>query len=182
MGAEGAAPVARRPDNCGTGSPARHGLPHPYAMFPELVDTSEPEDDTPSCGLAEELARQELFVNQSVVTPTLAILWEFFSPRSADLAWRIRQSQNLQHACHPCACNHRHWREEMIDLTEFQQRAAAAATTKMLTGKHLSICDLDAIAATIGRKQALAGQDYAALRAVHCMDWADMGPDLAQMV
>lgn len=70
----------------------------------------------------------------------------------------------------------------MDDLTEFHRRAAAAATTKMLTGKHFSICDLDAIAATIGRKQALAGQDYAALRAVHCMDWADMGPDLARMV
>lgn len=70
----------------------------------------------------------------------------------------------------------------MDSLSEFQQRAAAVAVTKMLTGKHFSICDLDAIAATIGRKQALAGQDYAALRAVHCMDWADMGPDLARMV
>lgn len=70
----------------------------------------------------------------------------------------------------------------MNDISEFQRRAAAAATTKMLTGKHFSICDLDAIAVTIGRKSALAGQDYAALRAVHCMDWADMGPDLARMV
>lgn len=70
----------------------------------------------------------------------------------------------------------------MNELTEFHQRAAAAAVTKMLTGKHFSICDLDAIAATIGRKQALAGQDYAALRSVHCMDWTDMGPDLARMV
>jgi hypothetical protein len=70
----------------------------------------------------------------------------------------------------------------MNDSTEFHRRAAVAATTKMLTGKHFSICDLDAIAATIGRKQALSGQDYAALRAVHCMDWADMGPDLARMV
>ena len=70
----------------------------------------------------------------------------------------------------------------MNDISEFHRRAAAAATTKMLTGKHFSICDLDAIAATIGRKSALAGQDYAALRAVHCMDWVDMGPDLARMV
>ena len=60
-------------------------LPYPYAMLPELVDTSEPEDDTPSCGLAEALARQELFVNQSVVTPALAILWEFF--RHGRLTW-----------------------------------------------------------------------------------------------
>jgi len=60
-------------------------LPYPYAMLPELIDTSEPEDDTPSCGLAEALARQELFVNQSVVTPALAILWEFF--RHGRLTW-----------------------------------------------------------------------------------------------
>ncbi|MGM3410597.1 hypothetical protein [Ralstonia holmesii] len=70
----------------------------------------------------------------------------------------------------------------MNDMTEFQQRAAAAAVTKMLTGKHFSICDLDSIAETMGRKSALAGQDYAALRAVHCMHWADMGPDLSRMV
>jgi PRTRC genetic system ThiF family protein len=60
-------------------------LPYPYSMLPELVDTSEPEDDTPSCGLAEALARQELFVNQSVVTPALAMLWEFF--RHGRLTW-----------------------------------------------------------------------------------------------
>jgi hypothetical protein len=68
------------------------------------------------------------------------------------------------------------------DLTEFQQRAAAVATMKMLGQKHFSICDLDAIAKTIGRESFLAGRDYAALRAVHCVDWADMGPELALMV
>lgn len=61
-------------------------LPYPYDVLPELVDTSEPEDDAPSCGLAEALSRQELFVNQSVVTPALAILWEFF--RHGRLTWR----------------------------------------------------------------------------------------------
>jgi hypothetical protein len=70
----------------------------------------------------------------------------------------------------------------MNDLTEFQQRAAAVATVKMLSGKGFSICDLDAIAKTVGRESALAGRDYAALRAVHCVDWADMGPDLSRMV
>jgi hypothetical protein len=68
------------------------------------------------------------------------------------------------------------------NLTEFHQRAASAATVKMLSGKHFSVCDLDSIAATIGRKGCLAGRDYDALRSVHCMDWADMGPDLARMV
>jgi len=69
----------------------------------------------------------------------------------------------------------------MNDLTEFQQRAASAALVKMLGGKSFSICDLDSIAETIGRKSSMAGRDYAALRAIHCVSWADMGPDLARM-
>ncbi len=70
----------------------------------------------------------------------------------------------------------------MSDLTEFQQRAASVAIVKMLGGKHFSICDLDAIAKTMGQTSAMAGRDYAALQAVHCVDWADMGSDLARMV
>lgn len=69
----------------------------------------------------------------------------------------------------------------MNDLTEFQQRACAVAVVKMLNGKHFSVCDLDSIAKTMGREAALAGRDYAALRSVHCVDWADMGPELTRM-
>ncbi|KVA25268.1 dinucleotide-utilizing protein [Burkholderia cepacia] len=57
----------------------------PYDVLPELIDTTVPEDDTPSCSLAEALERQELFINQAVVTQGLAILWEFF--RHARLTW-----------------------------------------------------------------------------------------------
>ena len=60
-------------------------LPSPYDVLPELVDLKAKEDDTPSCGLAEALERQELFVNQSIVTPALSILWEFF--RHGKLTW-----------------------------------------------------------------------------------------------
>jgi PRTRC genetic system ThiF family protein len=60
-------------------------LPSPYEVLPELVDLAAAEDDTPSCGLAEALERQELFVNQSIVTPALSILWEFF--RHGRLTW-----------------------------------------------------------------------------------------------
>ncbi len=70
----------------------------------------------------------------------------------------------------------------MESLTEFQQRACAVGVVKMLSGKSFSICDLDALAETMGRKQQMAGKDYAALRAVHCVDWADMGPELTTMV
>ena len=60
-------------------------LPSPYDVLPELIDLQAKEDDTPSCGLAEALERQELFVNQSIVTPALSILWEFF--RHGRLTW-----------------------------------------------------------------------------------------------
>ena len=60
-------------------------LPSPYELLPELVNTAAPEDDTPSCGLAEALERQELFINQAIVTPALSILWEFF--RYGQLTW-----------------------------------------------------------------------------------------------
>ncbi|WP_413169746.1 hypothetical protein [Burkholderia latens] len=53
--------------------------------MPELIDTTVPEDDTPSCSLAEAPGRQELFINQAVVTQGLTILWEFF--RHARLTW-----------------------------------------------------------------------------------------------
>lgn len=70
----------------------------------------------------------------------------------------------------------------MDNLTEFQQRACAVGVVKMLNGKSFSICDLDALAKTMGREQAMAGKDYGALRALHCVDWADMGPELTTMV
>lgn len=70
----------------------------------------------------------------------------------------------------------------MEDLTEFQQCACAMGVIKMFSGKSFSICDLDALAKTMGRESHMAGKDYSALRAVHCVDWADMGPELASMV
>lgn len=70
----------------------------------------------------------------------------------------------------------------MYDMTEFQHRACAAGLVKMLNAKHFSICDLDALAKAMGREGSLAGRDYASLRALHCVDWADMGPELTTMV
>jgi len=69
----------------------------------------------------------------------------------------------------------------MNDMTEFQQRACSVALVKMLQSKHFDICALDAIAKAMGVQNAMAGRDYAALRGLHCVDWADMGPDLARM-
>ena len=46
-----------------------------YELFPELTDTSLPEDDTPSCSTMEALEKQDLFVNDALVTSALALLW-----------------------------------------------------------------------------------------------------------
>jgi len=46
-----------------------------YELFPELTDTSLPEDDTPSCSTLEALEKQDLFVNDTLVTSVLALLW-----------------------------------------------------------------------------------------------------------
>lgn len=70
---------------CTSKQPDSAPLPFPYQQFPELIDTAAPEDDTPSCGLAQALERQELFINQAVVTPALNILWELF--RHGRLTW-----------------------------------------------------------------------------------------------
>jgi PRTRC genetic system ThiF family protein len=65
--------------------PGHVRLPYPYDVLPELINVAIPEDDTPSCGLAEALERQELFINQAVVTPALQLLWELF--RHGRLTW-----------------------------------------------------------------------------------------------
>lgn len=46
-----------------------------YELFPELTDTSMPEDDTPSCSTMEALEKQDLFINDTLVTSALALLW-----------------------------------------------------------------------------------------------------------
>ena len=46
-------------------------------IFPELMNARLKEDNTPSCSLAEALERQDLFINQSVATFALQLLWQF---------------------------------------------------------------------------------------------------------
>jgi PRTRC genetic system ThiF family protein len=52
-------------------------LPTVLEIYPELA-TAEEKDQGPSCSLAQALERQELFVNQAVVTPALQLLWLVF--------------------------------------------------------------------------------------------------------
>lgn len=51
-------------------------LPTVMEYFPELADESAPEDDAPSCSVAEALERQSLFVNRVVASHALALLFD----------------------------------------------------------------------------------------------------------
>lgn len=51
-------------------------LPTILDYFPELADDSLPDDDTPSCSVAEALERQSLFVNRVVASHALALLFD----------------------------------------------------------------------------------------------------------
>ena len=58
-------------------------LPNILGVFPQLKrkrkapGRASAEDNTPSCSLAEALEKQDLFINQSVATFALQLLWQF---------------------------------------------------------------------------------------------------------
>ncbi|HUD91666.1 MULTISPECIES: PRTRC system ThiF family protein [Sphingobium] len=62
------------PDSAATGDQPR--LPTVLEHFPELADESLPDDDAPSCSVAEALERQSLFVNRVVASHALALLFD----------------------------------------------------------------------------------------------------------
>ena len=59
-------------------------LPCVTDIFPELLDASIPEDNQPSCSLAEALQKQDLFINQAVSTFALQLLWRLFREGKID--------------------------------------------------------------------------------------------------
>lgn len=59
-------------------------LPWPWDTCPDLI-ASIPEDNTPSCSLAEALGSQELFINQAVATCALQLLWSLFRHGGLDI-------------------------------------------------------------------------------------------------
>lgn len=54
----------------------KHRLPTVLEYFPELADERLPDDDAPSCSVAEALERQSLFVNRIVASHALALLFD----------------------------------------------------------------------------------------------------------
>lgn len=54
-------------------------LPTVAELYPELVDTSRPVPDLPSCSAAEALTRQAPFVNQVIANHALSLLARLFA-------------------------------------------------------------------------------------------------------
>ena len=54
----------------------RPRLPTVLEYFPELADDSVPDDDAPSCSVAEALERQSLFVNRVMASHALLLLFD----------------------------------------------------------------------------------------------------------
>ena len=60
-------------------------LPNVMEYFYELMDPNIKEDDAPSCSLVEALGRQDLFINQTVATFALQLLWQFIRQGGLDI-------------------------------------------------------------------------------------------------
>ena len=60
-------------------------LPHVIDLFPQLKRKNAKEDNAPSCSLAEALERQDLFINQTVATFALQLLWQFIRQGGLDI-------------------------------------------------------------------------------------------------
>lgn len=53
-------------------------LPVVTEEFKELLNSSEQEDHTPSCSLAEALTKQDLFINSALANCGASLLWQLF--------------------------------------------------------------------------------------------------------
>lgn len=54
-------------------------LPHVGELFPEVMDPKVVDpDEGPSCSLAEALSKQSLFINRTLVSHGMAMLWDLF--------------------------------------------------------------------------------------------------------
>jgi PRTRC genetic system ThiF family protein len=55
-------------------------LPHVAELYPEMIDPAQEDlDDTPSCSLADALAKQSLFINPTIADFAGNILWQLFT-------------------------------------------------------------------------------------------------------
>lgn len=60
------------------------------------------------------------------------------------------------------------------------QRIAAFTLERMFRGNHFNILSVDDACRLMGRTGS--GPAYQRLRAIHCVDWGDIPPDIMQMI
>jgi len=65
-------------------------------------------------------------------------------------------------------------------MDEFHKQAALLGLKKMFEGKHFDICVVKEALTIINGH--LDKKDEAAMRALHCVDFKDMSPDLRKML
>jgi len=63
---------------------SKERLPTVLELFPEMTNKKSPEDNTPSCSLAEALEKQDLFINQGLATFALNLLWQLLRHKEID--------------------------------------------------------------------------------------------------
>ena len=65
-----------RPDLCQEPLMDQPKLRHILEFFPEMADPDYPENDAPSCSLADALSRQDLYMNDALAVHAADILWK----------------------------------------------------------------------------------------------------------
>jgi PRTRC genetic system ThiF family protein len=62
----------------------KHRLPNATEIHPELMDTTLPDDNTPSCSALAAIRSQDLFVNKRAALVAVDLLWELFREGSIE--------------------------------------------------------------------------------------------------
>ena len=107
-------------------------LPTVADLFPEILDDQLPEDDAPSCSLAEALHKQDLMVNQVVATHALELLWQLL---------RYGEIQNhgfffnaKAFSMQPIPVDKRIWDRYLKQAKKTRQRTASQSASTKNTG------------------------------------------------
>lgn len=79
-----------------------------HELFPAIADTTQPDDDAPSCGTIEAIERQDLFLNSMLANQALNLVWNLLRYRTLTTHGAfVTSSTGL---CTPMPIEPRYWR------------------------------------------------------------------------
>ena len=61
----------------GNGQSAQFHVPTVADLYPEIIDTTTPDDNAPSCSMVESLQKQSIFINREIALQALDMLSRF---------------------------------------------------------------------------------------------------------